>query len=76
MPSAYHLLLRPSGYYFRLVVPGDLRHVFRKRELKYSLKTSLKQLASSRAMVLAGLVKGLIISLRKGIQYKGWRYHQ
>jgi len=70
MQSTYHLLLRPSGYYFRLVVPIDLRHVFRKRELKYSLKTSLKQLASSRAMVLTGLVKGLIISLRKGLRYK------
>jgi integrase len=71
MQSTCHLLLRPSGYYFRIVVPGDLRHLFRKRELKYSLKTSLKQLASSRAMVFAGLVKGLIINLRKGIQHKG-----
>lgn len=62
-----HLILRPSGYYFYFVVPVNLRPSFSKRELKLSLKTSLKQLASSRAMVLTGLVKGLILKLRQGI---------
>lgn len=67
MHPTSHLILRPSGYYFRFVVPVDLRPSFYKRELKLSLKTSLKQLASSRAMVLTGLVKGLVLKLRQGI---------
>jgi hypothetical protein len=34
-----YLLLRPSGYYFRFVIPLDLRDRFGKSEIRKSLFT-------------------------------------
>jgi integrase len=45
-----HLLLRPSGYYFRLVVPKHLRPYFGKTEIKLSLKTANRQVAINFGM--------------------------
>ncbi|WP_408022084.1 DUF6538 domain-containing protein [Spartinivicinus ruber] len=38
-----NLLLRNSTYYFRKVLPEDLRHTFDKREVFISLQTKSKR---------------------------------
>ena len=38
-PSQKHLVTRSGIYYYRLTVPYDLKHHYKKRELKISLKT-------------------------------------
>lgn len=38
--SPTHLFLRNYKFYFRLVIPIDLRKIFDKTEIRLSLKTS------------------------------------
>lgn len=48
-----YLLPTPTGYYFRLAVPKDLQPIFRKRELKKSLKTCNHTIATRQALFYA-----------------------
>ncbi len=51
-----YLLIRDSGYYFRLVIPARLRPFIERRELKYALRTHDKTTAKRRAARLAALL--------------------
>ncbi len=59
-----HLLQRPSGYYFRITIPPDLKSLFEIREIKKSLKTGSIYLAKERANLLSGRLKKLFRGLR------------
>ena len=59
-----YILPTPHGYYFRLAIPTDLRHHFRKHELKKSLKTAEKKVAIGRAIQLASGAFSLFERLR------------
>lgn len=48
-----HLLETPHGYYFRLAVPKDLQPILRRRELKKSLKTCNRTIATRQALFYA-----------------------
>ena len=63
MPS--NLSLRASGYYFRYVIPLRFRHLLSAAELKYTLRTSSRRLASKRARALAARVDGLLERLAR-----------
>jgi hypothetical protein len=61
-----HLIQRPSGYYFRLIIPPDLRATFSdNNEIKRSLKTGSLCLAKERASLLSGRLKKLFRRLRQ-----------
>jgi integrase len=47
-----HLLQRPSGFYFRLVIPKSLRAHYGKTEIRRSLRTASRYVAAKRAMRL------------------------
>jgi len=47
-----HLLHRPSGFYFRLVIPKSLRAHYGKTEIRRSLRTASRYVAAKRAMRL------------------------
>lgn len=50
MDTPHHLLLRPSGYYFRVVIPEVLRPYFQgKVEVRRSLRTASRYIALQRA---------------------------
>ena len=59
-----YILHTPHGYYFRLAIPTDLRHHFRKRELKKPLKTAEKKVTIGRAIKLAAGAFSLFERLR------------
>lgn len=61
-----YLLLRPSGYYFRIGIPADVRPVFNRRELKISLPTADKKSAVQLANYCALRVTAMIKSYRGG----------
>lgn len=44
-----HLLQRPSGFYFRLVIPKPLREHYGKTEIRRSLRTASRYLAAQSA---------------------------
>ena len=44
-----NIIQRPSGYYFRLTVPPELKGFFGIREIKISLNTGSLSLARERA---------------------------
>lgn len=58
-------LLRRSGrFYYRRRVPADLVRALGKREVKLSLRTSIRFEARSRAVMLAARVEGVFMALR------------
>ncbi|MDE1465389.1 DUF6538 domain-containing protein [Spartinivicinus poritis] len=59
-----NMFLRNSSYYFRKVLPEDLRHTFGKREIFFSLQTKSKRLASSKAAAIIGAVDAAIYEMR------------
>lgn len=61
-----YLVLNQSGYYFRIIVPIDLRSMIGMREIKKSLKTGVLGLAKEKARLLAGQIQKLYRSLREG----------
>jgi len=63
-----HIRLRSSGYYFRKVIPIDLRSVFDKQELVLTLSTHSKGIANHRAGYLLYTVNHAIEYARKHIQ--------
>ena len=69
-PSQKHLVTRSGINYYRLTVPYDLKHHYKKRELKISLKTPNRSAAlllyasveSKMQMEFAMLRSGLSVS--------------
>jgi hypothetical protein len=59
-----YVLPTPHGYYFRLAIPADIRHHFKSRELKKTLKTAEKKVAQGRALQLAASAFNLFERLR------------
>lgn len=55
-----------TRYYFRQVVPYDLRHRIHQHEFRYSLRTGDRRLAKQRASFLYAKLWALFTSLRKG----------
>jgi integrase len=70
-----HLVQRESGYYFRLMVPPDLKPIFRKNEIKRSLKTGSLSLAKERAFLLSGRLKKLFRQMRYSDDMKLEKHH-
>jgi len=70
-----HLVQRQSGYYFRLMVPPDLKPIFRKNEIKRSLKTGSLSLAKERAFLLSGRLKKLFRQMRYSDDMKLEKHH-
>ena len=70
-----YILQRPSGYYFRLMVPPDLKEIFGISEIKRSLKTGSLPLARERASLLSGKIKLLFRRLRNGNKMKLKKKH-
>jgi integrase len=60
-----HLLLRPSGYYFRIGIPADVRPVFRRRELKFLLPPTDRKTAVLLSSYCALRVTAMIKSYRE-----------
>ena len=57
----------PYGYYFRLRIPLDLKDIFGKTELRYSLRTNVMSDAKSKARLLAGRVQSLFKKVRSNV---------
>ena len=65
--TAFSYLIRPSSiYYFRVIVPPDLRGVVGKKEIRYSLRTGFLSEAKYRALRMASFVQRLFREIRKG----------
>ena len=60
-----HLIRRPHGYTFRLVIPSDLRASFRKTEVKYALPTVSLQEAKVQAKIISTKIKAMFDSIRQ-----------
>lgn len=58
-----YILLRPSGYYFRFVLPQHFRCLVGKRELRYALDTRLRSVAIRRARACAVVVDTILTTL-------------
>lgn len=63
--SPSYLTRNQYSYYFRMRVPQDMRHLFQKTELHWSLETGYLGQAKSKTRLLAGLVQKLIHHLRE-----------
>jgi len=65
--SLFSYLIRPSSsYYFRIIVPTDLRPVVGFREIRYSLRTGFLSEAKLKAPRMASFVQWLFQDIRKG----------
>lgn len=54
----------PSGYIFRLRIPGDLKAAFGKSEFRYSLKTGSIREARQRARCISALLPQVFAEVR------------
>lgn len=55
--SASSYLFTQAGiYYFRMAVPSELRELFGRRELRYSLKTESMKTAKSYSRTMAVMI--------------------
>ena len=61
-----YLISNPYSYYFRMIVPKDLRKFVGKTELRYTLGTGNLKTAKYKAILLAGQVDLIFNNLRKG----------
>lgn len=59
-----YLTQRKTTYYFRYVIPPTYRHIFNKREIKKSLKTSDFNVARMRALKLETSIREKMMSLK------------
>lgn len=59
-----YLTQRKTTYYFRYVIPSTYRHIFKKREIKKSLKTSDFNIARMRALKLETSIREKMMSLK------------
>src|SRR5512138_891470 len=56
---------RHGVFYFRLVIPPDLRDLIRQREVRLSLDTEQRQQAVTIALPLLGALPQLLVDLRR-----------
>lgn len=67
--SSFAYVFKPACktnlYYFRVVVPEDLRRVVGKSEIRYSLRTGLLSEAKYRALRMASFVQWLFRDIRR-----------
>jgi len=63
--STPHLIRRGGVYYFRKAVPTALLDLFGTRELKYSLKTSDRQLANIRCRMFSNIFEQLVRGIER-----------
>lgn len=61
-----NLLYLETGFYFRLVVPKDLRPQLQKREIRIFLGASKKQEAQRKAGVFSAIIWNMFDALRRG----------
>lgn len=57
-----YVFLRPSGYYFRYVIPKAYRHLLSQRELRYPLGTHERRTATRRARGVLHLVENTLVN--------------
>lgn len=62
--SAHHLLCKGGRFYFRRLIPTDLRPLFGKTEIKYSLGAVGVRVARSRASYIAAKIDRLFKVMR------------
>ena len=63
-------LVKPGNspyYYFRIAVPPDIKHIVRRKELRYSLRTSKKLDAQYKALKLVHNIKNAFKLMREVI---------
>lgn len=65
--QASYLYQTPSGYIFRLRVPGDLRELVGRCEFRYSLRAGALRVARYRARLLASYVHQLFSRIRNSM---------
>jgi integrase len=63
---ADYLLLRPSGYYFRYIIPRPYQYLVSVKEIRYSLGTSQQSVARRRAQRAYVFVEQLLREHHKG----------
>ena len=61
-----NLLYLETGFYFRLVVPKDLRPQLQKREIRIFLGASKKQEAQRKAGVFSAIIWNMFDAVRRG----------
>lgn len=61
-----NLLYLETGFYFRLVVPKDLRPQLQKREIRIFLGVSKKQEAQRKAGVFSAIIWNMFDAVRRG----------
>ncbi len=66
--SPTYLYQNESGYYFRIVIPCDIRRFFNKSELKCSLRTGTLATAKRRSRAMVSITQSVIKNLRRGGQ--------
>lgn len=62
-----YLYQTPSGYIFRLRVPGDLKELVGRCEFRYSLRAGALRVAKYRARLLASYVQQLFSRIRNSM---------
>ncbi len=66
--SAHHLVLKPSGYHFRIRVPEDLQARFGRGEIRLSLRTSELSRAREASNVLSTICYRFFKTYRKNMK--------
>jgi len=64
-PSPSYVLSRPSGRYFRMVVPPDLVPIVGLRKIRYSLRNGFISTAKYRARRIGGFVQYLFQNFKR-----------
>lgn len=62
-----YVFKRPSGYYFRYVIPKPYRHLLSQRELRYPLGTHQQRAAKRRASEVLSAVERLLHAVGTGV---------
>ena len=64
--SPSYLIRNPYSFCFRIKVPKDLQKMVGKKELRYSLKTGIVEIANQKSQFLAVRIRSLFNSLGRG----------
>lgn len=70
MAKIPYLVRRKNVYYFRLVVPVELREIVKVREITQSLRTENREKATHKALELAAHFKAALHDLKSGNVYE------
>jgi len=62
-----HILFRNGYYYYRHVIPNDLKNLIPFREIKQSLKTNNRTIAECQALIIEGNVQKTFSLIRSGV---------